>query len=111
VTGGPQIEVGVADAADHGLLARQLGDQPLGQLEAVHHLRVAGADRRDFHRHGAAHCLKTLPPVSSGERMRQTGTRVAAACLIERSTMNSSSSSRVMVWLSTASASSTGRMV
>ena len=37
----PQIEIGVADAADDGLVVRELGDEPLGQLEAVHHLGVA----------------------------------------------------------------------
>ena len=46
VAGRPEIEIGVADAADHGLVL-QRRDQPLGQREAVHHLRVAGADRED----------------------------------------------------------------
>ena len=40
----PQIEIGVADAADHRFVALELADQPLGQVEAVHHLGVVGAD-------------------------------------------------------------------
>ena len=42
VAGGPEIEIGVADAADHGFLVLQLRDQPRGEVEAVHHLGVAG---------------------------------------------------------------------
>src|SRR5664279_2673057 len=60
---------------------------------------------------GCAHDANTLPPVSSGERMKVTGACVATACLIERSIMKASSSWRVMVWVSTPSESSTGRMV
>jgi hypothetical protein len=40
--------------------------------------------------HGYA--SNTLPPVRSGERMKATAAWVATACLMERSTMNSSSS-------------------
>src|SRR5665213_2602769 len=43
--------------------------------------------------------------------MKVTGASVATACLIERSMMKASSSWRVMVWVSTPSESSTGRMV
>ena len=49
--------------------------------------------------------------VNSGDKISATGACVVMACLIERSAMNSSSSSRVMVWCSIASESSTGRMV
>jgi hypothetical protein len=38
-----------------------------------------------------------LPPVNSGDRISATGACVAIACLIERSQMNSNSSSRVAV--------------
>ena len=55
--------------------------------------------------------VETLPPVSSGDRISATGAWVATACLMVRSAMNSNSSSRVMVWCSIASESSTGRMV
>src|SRR5262249_18014714 len=98
----------VADAADHGFLVLQLGDQPRGEIETVHDLGVAG---RGCCVHGIAHLSKTLPPVRSGERISATGACVVTACLMERSAMNSSSSSRVMVWCSIASESSTGRMV
>src|SRR4029079_11959676 len=107
VAGGPQVEIGVPDAADHSFLVLQLGDQPRGEIEAVHDLGVAGRGAV----HGIAHLSKVLPPVSSGERISATGACVVRACLIERSTMNSNSSSRVQVWCSIASESSTGRMV
>jgi hypothetical protein len=45
----------------------------------------------------ASHFWNTLPPVSSGDRIKATGACVATACLMERSRMNSSSSRRVMV--------------
>src|SRR5207342_3583644 len=41
---GPEIEIGIADAADNGLFALELADQPLGQVEAVHHLCIVCAD-------------------------------------------------------------------
>ena len=130
LAGRPQIEIGVADAADHGFLALELADQAFGQLKAVHHFCIMGgsaaggvmggaaagcivrAGRAGGRlRHGGAHCLNTLPPVSSGDRMKVTGASVATACLIERSMIKASSSIRVMVWVSTPSESSTGRMV
>src|SRR6185312_4640691 len=100
----PQVEIGVADAADDGFVALELTDEALGQLEAVHDFRVVRAG-------GHGHALKTLPPVNSGERMKATGACVATACLIDRSAMKPRWSSWVMVWFSTASESSTGRMV
>src|SRR6202035_1696271 len=100
----------MADPADHGFLVLQLRDQPRGKIEPVHHLGVA--DRvACFLVHAIAHLSNTLPPVNSGERISATGACVAMACLIDRSTMNSNSSSRVAVWCSIASESSTGRMV
>src|SRR5581483_2984988 len=104
VAGGPEIEIGVADAADHRFLVLELRDQARGHIEAVHYLGVAVV-------HGGTHFSKTLPPVSSGLRISATGACVVTACLIERSVMNSSSSSLVMVWCSSASESNTGRMV
>ena len=93
---GPQIEIGVADAADDGFLVLQLRDQPRGEVEPVHHLGVA--DRLAFLRaHAIAHLSNTLPPVNSGDRISATGACVVMACLIDRSTMNSNSSSRVAV--------------
>ena len=51
---GPQVEIGVADAADHRFVALELAHQPLGQLETVHHLRIVGADGScRFHGHDA----------------------------------------------------------
>ena len=95
LSGRPQIEIGVADAADHRFVALELPDQALGQIEAVHHLGVlAHRARRVMARHAA----KTLPPVNSGDRMKATGGWIATACLIERSRMKPSSSWRVMVW-------------
>jgi plasmid stability protein len=88
---GPEIEIGVADAADHGFVL-QFADEALGQIESVHHLGVALCAG-----HGRSHLSKVLPPVSSGERISATGAWVVIACLIERSAMNSSSSSLVMV--------------
>ena len=95
--GGPQIEVGITDAADNGFFARELRDQPFGEIETVHHLGIARAERRMLRANRSSHAANTLPPVNSGERMKATGARVAAACLIERSMMNSSSSWRVIV--------------
>ena len=88
----PQIEIGVADAADHRFVVFELAHQPLGQLETVHHLRVVGRRwLRCVRGHGTSR-LEHFPPVSSGERMKVTGACVATACLIERSTMKASSS-------------------
>ena len=42
VAGGPEVEIGVADAADHGFLVLQLRDQARRDVEAVHDLGVAG---------------------------------------------------------------------
>jgi len=72
----------------------ELSDQPRGHVEAVHHFGVACIHRGC---HAIAHFWNTLPPVRSGERISATGACVATACLIERSTVNSSSSSRVRV--------------
>ena len=94
-------------AADHRFLVLELGNQARGDVEAVHHFGVAHVC---IHL-GRTHLSNTLPPVSSGLRISATGACVVTACLIERSAMNSSSSSRVMVWCSSASESSTGRMV
>ena len=56
----PQIEVGVADAADDRLVSLELGHQPLRQVEAVHHLGVMRADgSRRFRGHGHLN-LRTL---------------------------------------------------
>src|SRR6185437_3604406 len=107
----PQIEIGVADAADHRFLVLELCGQTLGQFKAVHDLgvmRAPGALRIVLERR---HDANTLPPVKSGDRMKATGACVATACLIERSMMKASSSWRVTVWCSTPSESSTGRMV
>ena len=41
VAGGVEIEIGVADAADHRLLVLELADQALGQLGAVENLQGA----------------------------------------------------------------------
>src|ERR1700752_3233862 len=108
MAGGPQIEIGIADAADHGFFVLQFGNQARGEIEPVHHLGVAGGLVSGVHL--LAHLSKTLPPVSSGERISATGACVVIACLIERSTMNSNSSSLVAVWCSMASESRTGRM-
>ena len=94
VAGGPQVEIGVADAADHGFLVLQFRDQPRGEIEAVHDLGISG---RGVVAHEIAHLSKTLPPVNSGERISATGACVVMACLIDRSAMNSNSSSRVTV--------------
>ena len=110
VAGGPQVEIGIADAADHGFLVLQLRDQPRGEIEAVHDLGIAGRGGVGTV-HEIAHLSKTLPPVKSGERISATGACVVMACLMERSTMNSNSSSLVAVWCSIASEASTGRMV
>src|SRR5206468_10548893 len=110
MSGGPQIEIGVADAADHCFFVLQPCNQARSEIETVHHLGVAGRGA-GVCIHAIAHLSKTLPPVSSGERISATGACVVMACLIERSTMNSNSSSRVQVWCSMASESSTGRMV
>src|SRR6202022_733032 len=107
MAGRPQIEIGIADPADHGFLVLQLREQPRGEIEPVHHLGVAGRGVA----HALAHLSNTLPPVNSGDRISATGACVVMACLIDRSTMNSNSSSRVAVWCSMASESSTGRMV
>src|SRR5262245_11612318 len=95
--GGPQVEVRIADTADDGFFTRKLRDQPLGEIEPVHHLGIARAKRRMLCTNRSSHAANTLPPVSRGERMKATGARVAAACLIERSMMNSNSSWRVIV--------------
>src|SRR5262249_16263759 len=95
MAGGPQVEIGVADAADHGLFVLQLADQALGDVEAVHHLGIAGGF--GLRVHGTAHLSNTLPPVRRGLRISATGACVVTACLIERSQINSSSSSRVQV--------------
>src|ERR1700727_3170348 len=110
MTGSPEIEIGIADAADDGFFILQPGDETGGKIGAVHHLvftrgRIGGLT------HGIAHLSNTLPPVNSGDKISATGACVVIACLIDRSTMNSNSSSRVAVWCSMASASSTGRMV
>jgi len=42
VAGRPEVEIGVADAADHGFLVLQSGDQARGEVETVHHLGIAG---------------------------------------------------------------------
>src|SRR5207244_8013711 len=42
VAGGPEIEIGVADAADDGFLVLQFGDEARGEIETIHHLGVAG---------------------------------------------------------------------
>ena len=58
----PQIEIGVADAADDGFLVLELRDQPLGQLEAVHHLgvvRASGALRIDGGAHERTLCRRS----------------------------------------------------
>ncbi len=96
VAGCPQIEIGIANAADHGFLVVQPCDQPRGEIEPVHHLGVAGRGVC-FHAHMIAHLSKTLPPVKSGDRISATGACVVMACLIDRSTMNSNSSIRVAV--------------
>src|SRR5260370_30068809 len=106
----PQIEICIADAADHGFLVLQLREQPRGEIEPVHHLGVAGRCVC-FRAHAIAHLSKTLPPVKSGDRISATGACVVMASLIHRSTMNSNSPSRVPVCCSIASASSTARMV
>src|SRR5204863_9985784 len=110
VAGRPEIEIGVADTADHGFLVLQFCQQPRGEIEAVHHLGVAGRGVC-FLVHALAHLSNTLPPVNSGDRISATGAWVVMACLIDRSAMNSNSSSRVTVWCSIASDSSTGRIV
>src|ERR1700756_190828 len=110
MTGGPEIEIGVADAADDGFLVLQLRNQPRRDVEPVHDLGVAGGIVSGGV-HEIAHLSKVLPPVNSGERISATGACVVRACLIERSTMNSNSSSLVAVWCSMASESRTGRMV
>ena len=69
----PQIEIGVADAADHRFLVLELRDQPLGQFEAVHHLgvvRASGALRIVLARR---HDANTLPPVK--QRRQDEGDR------------------------------------
>src|SRR4030095_6814422 len=104
---GHQMESGVADAADPGFLVLQFRNQPRGEIETVHDLGVAGG----IVAHEIAHLSRTLPPVRSGERISATGDWVVMACLTERSTMNSNSSSLVAVWCSIASESSTGRIV
>ena len=96
MAGRPKIEVGIADAADHGFLVLQLRDQPRGEVKPVHHLGVAGSGVGG-RVHGLTHLSKTLPPVNSGDRISATGACVVMACLIERSRMNSNSSSRVQV--------------
>ena len=64
LAGRPQIEIGVADAADHRFLVLELADQPLGQLEAVHHLGVVRAGVR---RHGRSR----LEHFAAGQQRRQ----------------------------------------
>src|SRR6202012_2510658 len=102
-------EIGIADAADNGFFVLQPADEPRSEIGAVHHLGVACGISGLVH--GSAHLSNTLPPVRSGDRISATGACVVMACLIDRSTMNSNSSSRVTVWCSIASESSTGRMV
>src|SRR6185369_7814849 len=92
-TARPQIEVRVANSPDDGFIVLQLRHEPLRQLEAVHPLGVGNA----------AHAANTFPPVSMGDRISAHGACVATACLMERSTMNSTSSSRAMVWCSISS--------
>ena len=83
-------------AADDRFVVLQLRDQPRGEIEPVHHLGVAGRGVGDGV-HGIAHLSKVLPPVNSGDRISATGACVVMACLIDRSTMNSNSSSLVAV--------------
>src|SRR5262245_30172414 len=68
--GGPEIEVGIADAADDGFFTCEFGDKPLGEIEPVHHLGIARAKRRMLGTSRSSHAANTLPPVSSGERMK-----------------------------------------
>src|SRR5205085_10587500 len=103
--GGPQIEIGVADAADHGFFVLELPNQSRGEIEPVHYLGIA--DRRAGCGHAIAHLSKTLPPVRSGDRISATGAWVVMACLIERSMMDSNSLSLVIGGCSIASESST----
>jgi hypothetical protein len=62
-------------------------------LEIMNRLQLPanGKQPEDF-AEGRRHASNTLPPVSSGDRMKTTAAWVATACLIERSTTNSSSS-------------------
>ena len=50
----------------------ELRNQALGQLETVHHFRIMGV-RHDVH------APNTLPPVSSGDKIKVTGACVATA--------------------------------
>ena len=73
---------------------------------------LAQPQRRVFALEGDGSLLMQLGSLSTIAALKPKNlTMVVMACLIERSTMNSNSSSRVAVWCSIASESSTGRMV
>jgi hypothetical protein len=49
MAGGKQIEIGIADSADDGFIARELHHQPFGDVGAVEHLHgtIGSLDRGD----------------------------------------------------------------
>ena len=88
VPGGIEVEIGIADAGDHGFVAGELRDQPLRQIGAVEHLDSRSVDRRRGHvPHLNLAAAAGFPPVSSGEKMNTTGLCVVNACLMDLSTM------------------------
>src|SRR5215471_10148100 len=111
LTARPKVKIGISYATNDCFVVLEVGNEPLRQLEAVHHLGVVRPDRRGRFRAHGSHPSNTLPPVSNGDRMKVTGACVATACLIERSTVKASSSWRVTVTFSTASELRTGRIV
>ena len=99
VAGGIEIEIGVADAGDHGFVAGELRHQTFGQVGAVEHFRRAsiGGSGHGAVPHFNLAAASGFPPVSSGERMKTTGLCVLKACLIDLSTMNGIVASSVSV--------------
>src|SRR5262249_40605110 len=98
VPGSVEVEIGIADACDHGLVAGEFCHQPLGQIGAVEHLDSRSIDRRRGHvPHLNLAAAAGFPPASNGEKMNTTGLCVVNACLIDLSTMNGMVASSVSV--------------
>src|SRR5262249_30907478 len=100
VTGRVEIEIGIADARDHGFVAGELRHQTLRQVGAVEHLYGRSVDWRGGHDcdpHFNLAAAAGFPPVRSGDRMKTTGLCVVNACLIDLSTMKGMVASSVSV--------------
>ena len=109
----PQAQRKIIYNATLELIVKNLdtAGESLQQIVKEHNAYVARSEVQGVRNARRRGTWTVRVPVNSGERMSAAAACVAKACRIERSTMKSSSSSRVMVWCSMASESSTGRIV